>query len=165
MCFLTAFPFSGPWYCSCTSKSCSSMSQVSSISGSLKLTAILCKTKHAAMMVQTLSGVILISEWRIWNLRLTRPKVRSMRQRVVLWAPLKRSSDLVWGWAYGVWRNGVQAYPLSPRSTPSSSPWLLPSSCRPMAEVLKMWLSWALPGHLATTFVNNPAKYNFKSYF
>lgn len=125
-------------------------------SGSLRLKAILCNTKHAATIVQTLSGTILISEWRTWNLRLSKPKVRSIMQRVVLWASLKRSSDLVWGWAYGVCKNGVQAYPLSPRSTPSSSPWLLPSSCRPMAEVLNIWLSWALPGHLATTFVKNP---------
>lgn len=158
MCFLTAFPRSGPWYCSWTSNSCSSMSQSSSISGSLKKTAILCKTKHATIIVQTLSGAILISEWRIWNLRFKTPKVRSIMQRVVLWATLKRSSDLVWGWVYGVWRNGVQAYPLSPRSTPSSSPWWLASRWWPIADVLKIKLSWALPGHLATTFVNNPAE-------
>ena len=77
------------------------------------------QTMHAIIMVQTLSGAILISYWRTWNLHFRRPKECSMMQQVVLWALLHCSSDLVQGWGKGVNRNGVQTYPLSPKSTPN----------------------------------------------
>ena len=55
ICLLTAFPLSGPRYSSCKSYS-SSPIKPSSTSGPLKWMAMLCKTMHATVMVQTLSG-------------------------------------------------------------------------------------------------------------
>lgn len=55
--------------------------------------------------------------------------------------------------AYGVMRNGEHAYPLSPRMIPSSRELWFSSRNWPIFDDRKMWLSWQLPGHLATILI------------
>ena len=124
--------------------------------GSLLSIAMLCNMAQAPIIRQTFSGFILTSEWSKWNLRFHHPKVCSMATLVALWAWLNASSFTDVGLRYGVMRYGLQGYPLSPRSKPSSNVRGWDSNLWPINELLNTKLSSVLPGHRATMFVNVP---------
>lgn len=124
--------------------------------GSLLMMAKLCNTAQAPINRHAFSGFMRISEWSRWNLRFHQPNACSMATRVLVCALLKSSCWLVTGFGYGVIRNGLHAYPLSPNRIPSSTDRCWPVSCCPMVESVNIKLSCVLPGHLATIFVNIP---------
>ena len=114
----------------------SSMSQ-SPGSGSLKLTEGLCRVQQVTIMVHTLSWAILNSECSTWNLLFNNPKVHSMLHLVILCALLNAPPEVFRGWG---------------------------SRLPHMANVQKIWQSWVEPGHIATTSVDIPAKFNCIQY-
>ena len=73
-----------------------------------------------------------------------------------LWAWLNASSFTDVWLRHGVMRYGLQGYPLSPRSKPSSNVRGWDSNLWPINELLNTKLSSVLPGHRATMFVNVP---------
>lgn len=110
-------------------------------------------------MSQTLSGCILISPWRQWNLLFHHPNALSIVTLVRLCEELNLSSEWLAGLKYGVIKYGLHPYPLSPSIRPSWRDLFSVSNLLQRLLVRKTWLSCVLPGQRATRFVNFPASF------